>query len=74
MFSFYYISLAVLGCDCTYFCFMHVIASQMFLASQVHIFLSPPLLTELALLPLVSLFSLLLLCLDAGDPQIPGHS
>lgn len=29
MFSFYYISLAVLGYDCSYFCFMNVITSQM---------------------------------------------
>lgn len=52
---------------------MHVITSQMLLAMQIHIFPSLSLLTELALLPLVSLV-FLLLSPDAGDPHLPGHS
>lgn len=53
---------------------MHVITSQMLLAMQIHIFPSLSLLTELALLPLVSLVFLLLLSPDAGDPHLPGQS
>ena len=70
----YSISLAASGCDSTYFCFMHVITSQMLIATQIHIFPSLSLLTELALLPLVSLVFLLLLSPDAGDLHLPGHS
>lgn len=46
----------------------------MLLATQIRIFPSLSLLTELALLPLVSLVFLLLLSPDAGDPHLPGHS